>query len=70
MGFEPTPALLGVGYVLGYRIAAIMVAGGLLSWLGIIPLIAIFGEMMNQPLFPGAIPRRINGSLDPGNGRG
>ena len=56
LGFEPTPALLGVGYVLGYRIAAIMVAGGLLSWLGIIPLIAIFGEMMNQPLFPELFP--------------
>lgn len=56
LGFEPTPALLGVGYVLGYRIAAIMVAGGLLSWLGIIPLIAIFGESMNTPLFPELFP--------------
>ena len=33
LGIEPAPALLGVGYVLGYRISAIMVAGGLLSWL-------------------------------------
>jgi putative OPT family oligopeptide transporter len=56
LGFEPTPALLGVGYVLGYRIAAIMVAGGLLSWLGIIPLIAIFGDYLNQPLFPELFP--------------
>lgn len=56
LGFEPTPALLGVGYVLGYRIAAIMVAGGLLSWLGIIPLIAIFGDFLNQPLFPELFP--------------
>ncbi|MBU1337435.1 MAG: OPT/YSL family transporter, partial [Acidobacteria bacterium] len=38
LGMEPTPALLGVGFILGPRIAAIMVAGGLLSWLGIIPL--------------------------------
>jgi len=52
LGLEATPALLGVGYILGYRIAAIMVAGGLLSWLGIIPAIAHFGELVQMPLFP------------------
>ena len=52
LGMEPTPALLGVGFILGPRIAAIMVAGGLLSWLGIIPLIAYFGEHLNTPMFP------------------
>lgn len=54
LGGEPTPALLGVGYILGPRIAAIMVAGGLLSWLAIIPLIAYFGENLNLPLLPEA----------------
>jgi putative OPT family oligopeptide transporter len=52
LGGEPMPALLGVGYILGPRIAAIMVAGGLLSWLGVIPMIAYFGENLNIPLFP------------------
>lgn len=52
LGGEPMPALLGVGYILGPRIAAIMVAGGLLSWIGIIPLMAYFGENLNAPLFP------------------
>ena len=52
LGLEATPALLGVGYILGFRIGAIMVAGGLLSWLGIIPLIAHFGESAAVPLFP------------------
>ncbi|MFQ6114212.1 MAG: OPT family oligopeptide transporter [bacterium] len=52
LGLEATPALLGVGYILGFRIAAIMVAGGLLSWLGIIPAIAHFGELVKTPLFP------------------
>lgn len=52
LGLEAGPALLGVGYILGYRIAAIMVAGGLLSWLGIIPLIAHFGQDLAAPLFP------------------
>ncbi len=54
LGGEPTPALLGVGYILGPRIAAIMVAGGLLSWLAIIPLIAYFGENLSLPLLPEA----------------
>jgi putative OPT family oligopeptide transporter len=57
LGIEPTPALLGVGYVLGYRISAIMVAGGLLSWLGLIPMIAVFGEALTSPLFPELFPK-------------
>jgi len=56
VGLEATPALLGVGYVLGYRISAIMVAGGLLSWLGLIPLMALFGEQLQSPLFPHLFP--------------
>ena len=52
LGMEPTPALLGVGFILGPRIGAIMVAGGILSWLVIIPLIAYFGENIPLPLFP------------------
>lgn len=52
LGLEATPALMGVGYILGFRISAIMVAGGLLSWLGIIPTIAHFGEYLQNPMFP------------------
>lgn len=52
VGLEPMPALLGVGYILGYRIGAIMVAGGLISSLALIPLIAHFGEGLASPLFP------------------
>ena len=52
IGMETTAALLGVGYILGYRIGAIMVGGGLLASLGIIPLIAHFGEGLATPLFP------------------
>lgn len=52
LGMEPTPALLGVGFILGPRIAGIMVAGGFLSWIGIIPLISYFGENLSMPLFP------------------
>ncbi|HUJ25397.1 MAG TPA: OPT/YSL family transporter, partial [Myxococcales bacterium] len=35
-----TPEYLGVGYIIGPRIAGVLVAGGVLAWLGIIPLIA------------------------------
>ena len=46
------PALLGVGYILGPRIATIMVGGGLLSSLAIIPAIAWWGEGRAEPLYP------------------
>lgn len=52
VGLEAGPALLGVGYILGYRVSAIMVAGGLLSWVGLIPLLDIFGGNLTMPLFP------------------
>ncbi|MFH2042869.1 MAG: oligopeptide transporter, OPT family [Acidobacteriota bacterium] len=57
LGMEPTPALLGVGFILGPRIAAIMVAGGLLSWLGIIPLIALIGD--GDPVIAAMTPQEI-----------
>jgi len=52
IGIETTPALLGVGYILGFRISFIMVAGGLISWVILIPLINYFGKGMTVPLFP------------------
>ena len=52
IGMNTRPALIGVGYILGFRIAAIMVAGGILSWLGIIPAIAYIGDKMTTPLYP------------------
>jgi putative OPT family oligopeptide transporter len=35
-----TPEYMGVGYIIGPRIAGVLVAGGVLAWLGLIPLIA------------------------------
>ncbi|MBA2421983.1 MAG: oligopeptide transporter, OPT family [Chitinophagales bacterium] len=37
---EITPEYMGVGYIIGFRIAGILVAGGVLAWLGLIPLLA------------------------------
>ncbi|HSR66646.1 MAG TPA: oligopeptide transporter, OPT family [Acidobacteriota bacterium] len=52
LGSDVSAALLGVGYILGLRIAFIMVGGGLLSWLIIIPLLAWWGEGRAAPLYP------------------
>mgnify|MGYP000626522939 CR=1 FL=1 len=37
---EITPEYLGVGYIIGPRIAGVLVAGGVLAWFGFIPLLA------------------------------
>jgi putative OPT family oligopeptide transporter len=50
---EITPEYLGVGYIIGPRIAGTMVAGGVLSWLVLIPLVSIFGEKLLEALKPG-----------------
>ncbi len=44
--------LLGVGYILGIRIATVMVAGGALSSLIIIPVINLWGRGLTAPVFP------------------
>ncbi len=52
VGMDSYPALLGVGFIVGPRIAALMFAGGALAWLGLIPLIASIGEHLSTPLYP------------------
>jgi len=52
VGMKMSSALFGVGYILGPRIASIMVAGGLLSSLVIIPAIAYWGADRTAPFFP------------------
>ena len=47
-----SPALIGVGYILGPRIATVMVAGGALSALVIIPALNIWGGGLTEPLYP------------------
>jgi putative OPT family oligopeptide transporter len=54
IGMKMSSALFGVGYILGPRVASIMVAGGLLSSLVIIPAIAYWGAERAEPLFPEA----------------
>jgi len=47
-----SPPLIGVGYILGIRIATVMVAGAALSWLVIIPVIGLWGAGVDTPVFP------------------
>lgn len=46
IGMEVYPALLGVGYIVGPRIASYMFVGSLVGWMVIIPLICLFGPDM------------------------
>lgn len=52
VSLENNPALLGVGYIIGPRIASIMCAGGVLSFLVLIPAIKYFGAGLLAPLAP------------------
>lgn len=50
---EIYPAVLGVGYICGFKISSFLFAGGLLAWFVMIPLIVAFGG--NTVLFPSTI---------------
>ncbi|RKH01558.1 OPT family oligopeptide transporter [Corallococcus carmarthensis] len=47
---EVSPELLGVGYIIGPRVASITFAGGVLSYLILIPMVSFFGSGMDTPL--------------------
>ena len=49
---ELAPELLGVGFLIGPRIACLMMAGAVLSYFVLGPAIATFGEKLNEPVAP------------------
>jgi putative OPT family oligopeptide transporter len=53
---EISPELLGVGYVIGIRIAGVMVAGGILSYWVLIPLITYLGDYITVAIAPATVP--------------
>ena len=63
VGVETSPALLGVGYILGRRIGTIMVGGGLVSWVMIIPFIA--WKFGNAEIWPTTLEYLRSKGLDP-----
>jgi putative OPT family oligopeptide transporter len=48
-----TSEYLGVGYIIGLRVSAIMLAGGVFSWLVLMPAIYFFGSHLTSPIYPG-----------------
>jgi putative OPT family oligopeptide transporter len=65
LNIDISPEYLGVGYVIGPRIAGTMFAGGVLSWLVLLPLLSILGAYITVP-FPPIHPNFAN---NPATGR-
>src|SRR5258706_176723 len=59
LNVDISPEYMGVGYVIGPRIAGTMFAGGVLSWLVLLPLLSILGAYINVP-FPPIHPNFAN----------
>jgi putative OPT family oligopeptide transporter len=52
-----TSEYLGVGYIIGSRVSGILFAGGIISWLVIMPAIRFYGQLANNvPIYPSTIP--------------
>jgi putative OPT family oligopeptide transporter len=65
LAVDISPEYLGVGYVIGPRIAGTMVAGGVLAWLGLLPLLSILGDFITEPV----PPIHPNFAMNPATGR-
>lgn len=65
LNVDISPEYLGVGYVIGPRIAGTMFAGGVLSWLVLLPLLSILGAYITVP-FP---PIHPNFAMNPATGQ-
>jgi putative OPT family oligopeptide transporter len=53
---EATPEYLGVGYIIGPRVAGVLFAGGVFSWFVLMPAIHFFGAHLATPVYPGTVP--------------
>ncbi len=56
MGIEATPALMGVGFIIGPKIALLLFSGAVIGYLGIGPMLAFIGNFMTAPLPPATEP--------------
>jgi putative OPT family oligopeptide transporter len=61
---DVTAEYLGVGYIIGPKTAGIMFAGGVFSWLVLMPLIYFFGKALGHPIYPGTVPIEQMGPSD------
>jgi putative OPT family oligopeptide transporter len=53
---EATPEYMGVGYIIGPRIAGVLFAGGVFSWFVLMPAIHFFGAHLPTAIYPGTVP--------------
>jgi len=56
IGGDILPSLLGVGFIIGPKIAAYMLSGAVLGWLVFIPLISHLGNYIPQAIYPASVP--------------
>ncbi len=64
IGVEVSPELLGVGYIIGPKVASTMAAGGVLSYLLLIPMIKFFGDPLTTVIAPGT---KLIGAMSAGD---
>ncbi len=71
-----TPEYLGVGYIIGPQIAGVLVAGGVLAWLGLIPLLTVVtppdtiaAQLVKLGYLGSLLDRRRPRRLEPGHAR-
>lgn len=56
LGIDTLASLLGVGFIIGLETSSLMFAGGIVAWLGLIPLIKYFGNFIPVAVFPSSVP--------------
>ena len=61
---DATSEYLGVGYIIGPKVAGVIFAGGVFSWLVVMPLIYFFGKELGAPVYPGQVPIAQMGPSD------
>ena len=61
---DATSEYLGVGYIIGSKVAGVIFAGGVFSWLVVMPLIYFFGKELPHPVYPGQTPIAQMGPSD------
>src|SRR6187200_3705692 len=59
-----TSEYLGVGYIIGPKVAGTIFAGGVFSWFVMMPAIKFFGGLVPTPIYPGTIPIADMGPMD------
>ncbi|MGC1363632.1 MAG: oligopeptide transporter, OPT family, partial [Silvibacterium sp.] len=53
---DATPEYMGVGYIIGPRVAGVLFAGGVFSWFVLMPAIYFFGSHLSGAVYPGTAP--------------